>query len=72
MDNNNWISTCDDLPNNGEVVETKIHDEKGERNVADLKLMGLPGVWMFPDASMYVYYMPTHWRRKTAPPTKLL
>lgn len=44
----------------GQVVETKIHDERGERNVTTLKRHG--GLWFFPDDSMYVYYTPTHWR----------
>lgn len=41
-------------------IETKIDDEKGCRNVAVLVLKGR--LWWFPDGSMYVYYMPTHWR----------
>lgn len=44
-----------------EVVETKIHDDDGERNVAKLVRSG--NLWFFPDRSMYVYYRPTHWRR---------
>lgn len=44
-----------------EIVETKIHDENGERNVAKLVWSG--NLWFFPDRSMYVYYQPTHWRR---------
>lgn len=44
-----------------EVVETKIDDEDGERNVTRLKRRG--NLWFLPDDSMYVYYRPTHWRR---------
>ena len=44
----------------GTVVETRIFDAKGERNVAMLKRSG--SLWYFPDDSMYVYYTPTHWR----------
>ena len=44
-----------------EVVETKVHDDDGERNHALLKRQGR--LWFFPDMSMYVYYTPTHWRR---------
>lgn len=45
-----------------EVVMTKIHDDDGERNVRQLKRKGR--LWYFPDESMYVYYVPTHWRRE--------
>lgn len=44
-----------------EVVETKIDDEHGERNLATLRRIGR--LWYVPDGSMYVYYTPTHWRR---------
>jgi hypothetical protein len=44
-----------------EIVETKIHDDAGERNVQCLIREG--NLWFFPDRSMYVYYRPTHWRR---------
>lgn len=43
-----------------QVVQTKIDDEHGERNVQLLKRDG--GLWFVPDGSMYVYYTPTHWR----------
>ena len=55
-----WIPTAERLPDNGVVVETKIDDERGERNVQTLKRSGR--LWFFPDGSMYVYYTPTHWR----------
>ena len=42
------------------VVETKIDDDNGVRNVTTLKRQGR--LWFFPDGSMYVYYEPTHWR----------
>lgn len=48
-----------------EVVWTKIDDEHGERNVAELKRRG--NIWFFPDSSMYVYYTPTHWARPQPP-----
>lgn len=50
----------DGLPPDGLVVETKISDEHGERNVQKLKRSGR--LWWSPDGSMYVYYTPTHWR----------
>ena len=50
------ISTAPD----GIVVETKIDDSLGVRNVTRLKRRG--NLWFFPDDKMYVYYQPTHWR----------
>ena len=59
-----WIACAAQLPPRGVVVETKIHDDHGERNVQPLKLHDSPGsrLWFFPDNSMYCYYEPTHWR----------
>jgi hypothetical protein len=56
-----WISTAVDLPDHNLVVETKIDDANGERNVTTLKRRGT--LWFVPDGSMYVYYRPTHWRK---------
>ena len=42
------------------IVETCINDADGMRNVADLCRIGR--IWFLADASMYVYYTPTHWR----------
>lgn len=53
-----WRPT--DTAPEGVVVMTKIHDNAGERNVQPLKRVG--NLWFFPDGSMYVYYVPTHWR----------
>lgn len=58
----NWIKISDCLPGKGDIVETKIVDERGERNVADLRFNG--ALWFFPDGTMYVYSNPTHWRPK--------
>lgn len=44
-----------------EIVETKIDDDDGVRNVQALKRLG--NLWWYPDGSMYVYYTPTHWRQ---------
>ena len=45
----------------GEVVETRVIDvSHGERNVQPLVRKGR--LWWLADASMYVYYTPTHWR----------
>lgn len=57
---NIWRSVTTDYPPKNTVIETKIDDEKGERNRATLKHDG--NLWWFPDGSMYVYYVPTHWR----------
>lgn len=55
-----WQQVTPYLPKDKVAVETKIDDEKGERNVATLVRQG--GLWFFKDMSMYVYYQPTHWR----------
>ena len=55
-----YIACSTLLPENGEVVMTKIDDEKGERNEQPLKRSD--NLWFFPDGSMYVYYTPTHWK----------
>lgn len=49
------------------VIMTKIDDEHGERNVQTLvKRTREPGktvpMFWYPDGSMYVYYVPTHWK----------
>lgn len=58
---NEWISIYNRLPNEGEIVETKISDSDGERNFGKLRRQN--NLWFLPDMSMYVYYTPTHWRR---------
>lgn len=55
-----WIAVREQLPENSLVVETKIDDVRGIRNQQTLKRDG--NLWFFPDGSMYVYYIPTHWR----------
>lgn len=66
MNEKPWIKCVDQLPPTGDVVETKIHDDAGERNVQSLKRYQREAhtrsLWFFPDGSMYVYYEPTHWR----------
>lgn len=57
---NEWIPCSQQLPAQGKIVETKIDDSKGERNVQPLKRYN--NLWFFIDMSMYVYYTPTHWR----------
>lgn len=59
---NNWIKVSSKLPVEGMVVETKISDDKGERNQKELIRKG--NLWFLPDMRMYVYYTPTHWRLK--------
>ena len=60
MNTNQWIPCSERLPAEGLVVDTKIDDKDGCRNVALLKRFG--NLWHFADDSMYVYYRPTHWR----------
>ncbi len=55
-----WIAVSHQLPPEGVVVETKVDDAEGCRNVDRLKLYR--NLWFAPDGSMYVYYRPTHWR----------
>jgi len=57
-----WVSCDRRLPADGEEVETKIDDYKGVRNQQSLVRQG--ALWFFPDLSMYVYYRPTHWRKR--------
>jgi hypothetical protein len=59
-----WIKVSNELPPKGLVVETKIDDENGVRNVADLQYR--EPLWFMPDGWMYVYYVPTHWRYKNS------
>ena len=55
-----WVLCSEQLPASDIVVDTKVDDEKGCRNMQTLKLHS--GLWFFPDMSMYIYYTPTHWR----------
>jgi hypothetical protein len=55
---NEWVSTAESLPPEGEVVDTKIDNEDGCRN--EQPLMRQKSLWFFADGSMYVYYHPTH------------
>ena len=54
-----WTRTAERLPPDGVIVDTMISDIGGERNHQQLKRQGR--LWFFPDGSMYVYYLPTHW-----------
>jgi hypothetical protein len=62
----NWSACKDVLPPVDVVVETKIDDAHGVRNVTTLKRYQREpttrSLWFMPDGSMYVYYEPTHWR----------
>lgn len=55
-----WWPISQTLPTDGVVVNTKISDIGGDRNIQKLKRSGR--LWFFPDGSMYVYYTPTHWQ----------
>ncbi len=62
-----WIPCLRELPPTDVVVETKIDDENGVRNVQTLRRYqrdtNTRSLWFFPNMSMYVYYEPTHWRK---------
>ena len=60
MKETEWIDCNMQLPACGLIVETKIDDAQGLRNQQTLKRE--KRLWFLPDASMYVYYTPTHWR----------
>ena len=60
MNNNQWIPVNIRKPVEGKLVQTKIDDAQGCRNVGELSRNG--NLWFLPDNSMYVYYTPTHWR----------
>lgn len=54
------------LAPDGELVMTKIDDERGERNVQPMTRRGR--LWWIDEGksnAMYVYYEPTHWRHLT-------
>jgi hypothetical protein len=55
-----WYNVKTELPPAHVIVETKIDDANGIRN--EQKLQRIGNLWYYPDASMYVYYTPTHWR----------
>jgi len=54
-----WLPAAD-APE-GVIVETKIDDATGVRNVQTLRRSGK--LWFDPDSGVYVYYTPTHFRR---------
>ena len=55
-----WINTKSLLPKEGQIVLTKIEDEKGERNMQ--KLIRKGRLWFTADMAMYVYYTPNYWK----------
>lgn len=55
-----WTACSDRLPPDGVIVDTKIDDARGVRNEQPLKRSG--SLWFLEDG--YVYYRPTHWRRR--------
>jgi len=55
-----WVACAKEKAPEGVLVETKVHDARGERNVQNLTRRG--NLWWTPDGAMYVYYTPTHWR----------
>lgn len=58
-----WIRVADKLPPKGVVVDTKIDRDGKITNHQELKVGGeASSLWFVPDGTMYVYYVPTHWR----------
>ena len=55
-----WIRVNEQLPCDHMIVETKIDDKLGIRNVCNL--IRIKNLWYLENMSMYVYYTPTHWR----------
>lgn len=55
-----WYRTSNVLPEDGEIVDTKIDAGRGCRN--EQRLKHSHNLWWIPDGSMYVYYNPTHWK----------
>jgi hypothetical protein len=58
-----WISCEDELPPDGEIVETR----SPGGIVQALKRDG--GLWFVPDGTIYVYYTPVAWRPPAPPPS---
>lgn len=66
-----WKRIEDELPQEGEVVETKIDDEWSSQCVATMRFRRT-NLCLISDYDVYTYYTPTpyytptHWRRKEA------
>jgi hypothetical protein len=65
-----WLDCAVVLPPPGVLVDTKIDDADGVRNEQPLKRQG--SLWFVADGSMYVYYLPTHWRAIAPVPRDLI
>lgn len=59
---NDWLRITETEPPENKPVLTRIDDAKGIRNEQVLRRKGR--LWFFEDMSMYVYYVPTHWKDK--------
>lgn len=64
-----WIDVKERLPMNGIIVDTKI--DKGEVVTNEQQLKRSGNLWFFPDGSMYVYYVPTHWKNVSPPSSNI-
>lgn len=53
-----WTDVQEKLPPDGQIVEVKTPGG----DVRDLVLRN--NLWWLPDETMYVYFVPTHWRVK--------
>lgn len=64
MTSSDWTNAVPgNMPPEGDVVMTKIDDSRGVRN--ETTLVYRNGLWWLPDMSMYIYYIPTHWKAVT-------
>lgn len=61
-----WIPCAVELPQNGEVVMTKIDGSRGVSNIQELRRRGR--LWWMTDDVTYVSYTPTHWSPLLVPP----
>lgn len=55
-----WNEITKVPPPKNVVLNTKLDDADGVRNVQPLQLIG--NLWFTPDGKAYVYYTPTHWK----------
>ena len=54
-----WVKTSDRLPEENMIVDTKIHDSRGERNHQTMVFHS--NLWWV-SRTVHTYYTPTHWR----------
>lgn len=60
MNSNPWVKCSQMLPQDKQLVETKIDDKDGPRS--EQRLFRCGSLWFVSGGMRYVYYRPTHWR----------